>query len=69
MKFGIGQWHKPAPKKVQVFIEMISYTLAGVAGFSFMQDNTVTSTILLFVAGGIDKFAPRLFGEDSEVQP
>jgi hypothetical protein len=63
-KIGISQWHKPTPKRVKDIVEVISYTLAGTAGFSFMTSHPEWSTVLLFVAGAIDKFAPRFFGEE-----
>ncbi len=63
MKTGLSQWNKPTPKKVRLIFDILSYLLAGVAVTSWVQASPNFSIIILLIAGGIDKFVPRFFGE------
>lgn len=68
IKFGVGQWKKPAPDRVIVWIDFISYLLVGLGGFSFITNHPDIAYGVTLLAGGVNKFGPRLFGV-VEIQP
>jgi hypothetical protein len=49
--------------KAKVWCEAIAYVLVGLGGFSFVSNHSDLAYGLTLIAGGVDKFGPRLFSD------
>ncbi len=54
-------------KKVQVWVDLVSYLLLGLGGFTFFTNHADFAYGITLVAGAINKFVPRLFGIEPTV--
>jgi hypothetical protein len=55
--------------KAAVWCEAIAYVLVGVGGFSFVSNHSDLAYGLTLLAGGVDKFGPRLFSSSRISEP
>lgn len=48
-------------EKVQLWVDLLSYVLVGVGGFSFMTNHPDVAYAVTLAAGAVNKFAPKFF--------
>ncbi len=48
-------------EKVQLWVDLLSYVLVGVGGFSFMTNHPDVAYAVTLAAGAVNKFMPKFF--------